>query len=223
MDRNTRLDDDLRRPGRRGTLRRLDRRDCERRQRVLRLPGLDPGHRRRDHRAGRLRGDDRLRGGPAGIHGRPLPGHLPEPGERGRDLHDHEHGAPLDGAGRQGMGRSGLVGNALRRRQRAGALRRLHRRDRERPGRLLHVPGLDPGRRRRDRGAVRLPGDDRLRRRPAGLRRRPVPGHLPRHRRGHSDVHDHQHASDDGARDQELPGTSQLGGDLRRRPRAASL
>ena len=51
----------------------------------------------------------------------------------------------------------------------------------------------------------------------------PFPVASPGHRRGHSDVHDHQHASDDGARDQELGGPSQLGGDLRRRPRAASL
>ena len=198
--------------GRRGTLRRLDRRHGERRQRLLHVPGLDPRHRRRDPRAGRLRRHHRLRAGPPALHRRPLPGHLSRRRGRGHHLHDHEHGAPLDRPGRQGLGRSALIGNALRRRERDGAVRRLHRRHRQRPEHFLHVSRLHPGGARRDGRAGRLHRDDRLRRRPAALHRRPVPGHLPGRRRRHTDLHDHEHASDDRARGQELGRPSEHGG-----------
>ena len=178
------LGDDLRRPGRRRALRRLDGRHRRRRQHVLRLRRLDAGHRRRGHGARRLLGDDRLRPRPAALRGRALPGHVSCNRRRGPHLHDHEHPAVRHRPRREGVGRRALLGDDLRRPRRRRALRRLDGRHRRRRHHFLRLPGLDAGERWRGHGARRLFGDDRLR--PgysAALQRRAVPGHLPGDRR----------------------------------------
>ena len=135
-------------------LRRLDRRDRERRQRLLHLPDLDAGHRRRGRPgAGRLRGDDpvRHRRPPVAYTGGPFP--VTSPAIDGATITCTivEHPAALDRPSDQELVRHAEHRDDLRRPERGGALRRLDGRDRERGQRVLHVPGLDAGVRRRGR------------------------------------------------------------------------
>ncbi len=53
---------------------------------------------------------------------RPVPGHLPARRWSHGHLHDHQHAAALDGARREGLGRRRLLGHALRRCERDGAI-----------------------------------------------------------------------------------------------------
>ena len=108
--------DDLRRPERHGPLRRLEGGDSERPKHLLHLPDLDAGDRRRDRRAVGLRGDDPVRHGRrAGLHGRPVRGHLTGYRRRNHHLHDHQQAENLHGASGQGLGRRPLDDDDLRR------------------------------------------------------------------------------------------------------------
>ncbi len=178
-----------------GAVRRLEGRDRERRQHLLHLPDLDAGVRRRDRRAVGLRGHDPVRHGRrAGLHGRPVRGHLTGYRRRNHHLHDHQQAENLHGASGQGLGRRPLDDDDLRRPGRRGALRRRHRRDRDRRQRLLHVPDLDPGHGRRDTRPGRLRGHDPVRRGDrAAVHGRAIPGDFARRRWVNHHVHDHEH------------------------------
>ena len=91
-------------------------------------PALDARQRRRGRRTGRLSRDDPLRpdrGGAPAVCRRPVLGRRSGYGRRHHHLHDHEHPAALDRAGRQAMGRGHIQRDDLRRRDRLGAVRRL--------------------------------------------------------------------------------------------------
>ena len=207
LGRGARLGDDLRRPGRSGAVRRVDNRDRRRGQRLVRLCGLDARQRRRDDRSDRLHGDDRLRpGGPAGLHGRPVPGHAPARRGRHAHLHDHEHAADLDRARGQGVGRRARLDDDLRRSERCRAVRRRDGRDRDGDNASFDYPVSTPVTvgERRFRPATRR-RSPAARTRPAALHGRPVPGHRSGRRRRHAHLHDHEHAADlDRARRQAL-------------------
>ncbi len=218
VGRRARVDHDLRRPGRHGPLRRFHRRDSKRRQRLLQVPGVDPGHRRRNPSARGLRRHDLLRRrDSSAVHGRRIRRHVPRGRERNHHVHDHEQAAILDRARRQAVGGRARLDDDLRRPNRRRPLRRRGRQSRRRGQRLLRLPGRD----RRVRSArppcrpatrPRSTAAPARRRIPAGPSRSP-----PRPGRRHPHLHDHEHAAVlDGARDQALVGRARRDDDLRR-------
>ncbi len=68
----------------------------------------------------------RTREAPQPYAGGPFPIAAPRHGRRHHHLHDHQHPAALDRAGRQAMGRGRIQRDDLRRRDRLGAVRRVH-------------------------------------------------------------------------------------------------